>query len=147
MSGVWKVKECRPTMDCRTQTKFLAIFQGCPFKISMSYHELPEVSPMTAFSKGYNFTPIIQFKHKTDTFLSDAIHESKLSVFSKPLEKLMHNKLLPFLKRHKILTCEQHGFMESKSTETANHSFIVCPGSPGQTSTCSRHLPRSFQSI
>jgi hypothetical protein len=32
---------------------------------------------MTAFSKGYNFTPIIPFKHKTDNFLSDVIHESK----------------------------------------------------------------------
>ena len=47
-----------------------------------------------------------------------------LSVFSKPLEKLMHNRLLLFLKKHNILACEQHGFMESKSTETASHSFI-----------------------
>jgi len=31
---------------------------------------------MTAFSKRYNFTPIIRFKHKTDTFLSHAINES-----------------------------------------------------------------------
>jgi len=36
----------------------------------------------------------------------------------------MHNRLLLFLKRHNILTCEQHGFMESKSTETASHLFI-----------------------
>jgi len=72
---------------------------------------------------------------------------SILSVFSKPLEKLMHSRLLLFLKRHNILTCEQHGFMESKSTETASHSFIQCPGSLGQTSTCSRHLPQPFQSI
>jgi len=36
----------------------------------------------------------------------------------------MHNRLLSFLKRHNILTCEHHGFMESKSTETASHSFI-----------------------
>ena len=48
-----------------------------------------------------------------------------LSVFSKPLEKLMHNRLLLFLKKHNILTSEQHGFMESKWTETASHSFIV----------------------
>jgi hypothetical protein len=44
---------------------------------------------------------------------------SILSVFSKPLEKLMHNRLLLFLK-----TCEQHAFMESNSTEAASHSFI-----------------------
>jgi hypothetical protein len=36
----------------------------------------------------------------------------------------MHNRLLSFLKRHNILTCEQHGFRESKSTETASHLFI-----------------------
>ena len=49
---------------------------------------------------------------------------SIISVFYKPLEKLMHNRLLLFLKRHNILTCEQHGFMKSKSTETATHSFV-----------------------
>jgi len=47
-----------------------------------------------------------------------------LSVFSKPLEKLMYNRLLLFLKKHNILTSEQHGFTENKSTETASHSFI-----------------------
>jgi hypothetical protein len=36
----------------------------------------------------------------------------------------MHNRLLSFLKKHNILTSEQHGFMESKSTETASHLFI-----------------------
>jgi len=49
---------------------------------------------------------------------------SILSVFSKPLEKLMHNRLLLFLKKHNILASEKHGFTETKSTETANHSFI-----------------------
>jgi len=49
---------------------------------------------------------------------------SILSVFSKPLEKLMHNRLLLFLKMHNILTCKQHRFMESKSRETASHLFI-----------------------
>ena len=49
---------------------------------------------------------------------------SILSVFSKPLEKLMYNRLLLFLKKHNILTSEQHGFTETKSTETASHSFI-----------------------
>jgi hypothetical protein len=49
---------------------------------------------------------------------------SIVSVLSKPLEKLMHDRLLLFLKRHNTLTSEQHGFMESKSTETASHSFV-----------------------
>jgi len=49
---------------------------------------------------------------------------SILSVFSKPLEKLMHDRLLLFLKKHNILASEQHWFTETKSTETATHSFI-----------------------
>jgi len=57
-------------------SKIPSDFQECPFKISMSHHKLPEVSNMTAFSKRYNFTPIIPFKNKTDTFLSRAINES-----------------------------------------------------------------------
>jgi len=36
----------------------------------------------------------------------------------------MHNRLLLFLKRHNILTCEQHGYMESKSAETTSDLFI-----------------------
>jgi len=47
---------------------------------------------------------------------------SILQVFSEPLEKLMYNRLLLFLKKRNILTTER-GFMESKSTE-ATHSFI-----------------------
>jgi hypothetical protein len=49
---------------------------------------------------------------------------SVLSVFSKPREKLMHNRLLSFLKRDNIIISEQHGFMESKSMETASQPFI-----------------------
>jgi len=47
-----------------------------------------------------------------------------LSVFSKPLEKLMYNRLLLFLKRHNIQISEKHGFIKSKFTETASHSFL-----------------------
>jgi hypothetical protein len=45
-------------------------------------------------------------------------------VFSKPLEKLMYNRLLLFLKRHNIQISEKHGFMKFKSTATASHSFL-----------------------
>jgi hypothetical protein len=37
---------------------------------------------------------------------------SILSVFSKSFEKLMHNRLLLFLKMYNILTSKKHGFME-----------------------------------
>jgi hypothetical protein len=50
---------------------------------------------------------------------------SILSVFTKLLEKLMYNRLLSFLNKHNILISEQLGFIESRSTETASHSFIV----------------------
>jgi len=56
---------------CCTEIKFLEISKD----VHLKYHELPEVSHVTAFSKGYNFTTI-PFKLKTDTILSDAIHES-----------------------------------------------------------------------
>ena len=36
----------------------------------------------------------------------------------------MYNRLLTFLKKHRILTDIQHGFIENKSTETASQSFI-----------------------
>jgi hypothetical protein len=65
---------------------------------------------------------------------------SILSAFSKILEKLMYNRLLSFLMKHNTLTNVQHGFMENKSTETASHSFIECPGSFRRTSICSRYF-------
>ena len=50
---------------------------------------------------------------------------SILSAFSKILEKIMYNWLLSFFKKkHNVLTNEQHGFMDDKSTETASHWFI-----------------------
>jgi len=49
---------------------------------------------------------------------------SVLSAFSKILEKLMYDRLLTFLQKHRILTDIQHGFIENKSTETASESFI-----------------------
>jgi len=57
---------------------------------------------------------------EADGLILSAKNKNKL--LSKPLEKLMYNKLLLFLKN--ILTTEQHGFMEFKSTEPASHSFM-----------------------
>ena len=64
------------------------------------------------------------FKKKDRQDIQNYRPISILSVFSKPLERIMYNRLLLFLKKHNILTSEQHGFTESKSTETASHSFI-----------------------
>jgi hypothetical protein len=36
----------------------------------------------------------------------------------------MYKRLLSFLKKHTALTNVQHGFMESKSTETASQLFV-----------------------
>jgi retron-type reverse transcriptase len=40
------------------------------------------------------------------------------------LEKIMYNRLLSFLNTFNILTDEQNGFRNNKSTETACHTFI-----------------------
>jgi hypothetical protein len=64
------------------------------------------------------------FKKKDRQDIQNYRPISILSVFSKLLERIMHNRLLLFLKKHNILTSEEHGFIESKSTETASHSFI-----------------------
>ena len=52
---------------------------------------------------------------------------SVLPVFSKPLEKLMYNRLTAFIDRNEVLTEAQHGFRTKKSTETALQIFTkVC---------------------
>jgi hypothetical protein len=74
---------------------------------------------------------LIVFSSLYDTIPKTATRGANIVLFADDtsiiVTKLMHNRLLLFLKRHNILTCEQHGFMESKSTETASHSFIQCP--------------------
>jgi retron-type reverse transcriptase len=64
------------------------------------------------------------FKKKNNQDMQNYRPISILSVFSKPLEKLMHNRLLLFLKKQHLLASQQHGFTETRSTETAIQSFI-----------------------
>jgi hypothetical protein len=47
-----------------------------------------------------------------------------LSVFSKLLEKLVHNRLMAFIEGNGVITEAQHGFRMMKSTETAMQTFI-----------------------
>ena len=49
---------------------------------------------------------------------------SVIFVFAKLLERLMLNRLLPFLNENKILTEAQNGFRKGKCIETAVQSFI-----------------------
>ena len=49
---------------------------------------------------------------------------SIISLFAKLLERLMFNRLIPFLYENKILTEAQNGFMRGKCIETAVQSFI-----------------------
>lgn len=44
---------------------------------------------------------------------------SLISTFSKIYEKIVLNRLLPYLTEHKLLTPQQHGFLKGKSTTTA----------------------------
>ena len=49
---------------------------------------------------------------------------SIISVFVKLLERLMFNRLIPFLYKNKILTEAQNGFRKGKCVETAIQSYI-----------------------
>ena len=49
---------------------------------------------------------------------------SIISVFAKLLERLMSNRLMPFLYENKILTKAENGFRKGKCIETAVQSFI-----------------------
>jgi hypothetical protein len=51
---------------------------------------------------------------------------SVLPAFSKILEKIDYNRLVSFVKKHNILSEDQHGFQENRSTETACQNFIEC---------------------
>jgi hypothetical protein len=47
-----------------------------------------------------------------------------LPVFSKILEKIVYNRLVAFVKKHNILSKDQHGFWENRSMETACQNFV-----------------------
>jgi len=49
---------------------------------------------------------------------------SLISVFAKLLEKLMFNRLIPFIYENRILTENQNGFRKGRCIETAVQSFI-----------------------
>jgi hypothetical protein len=49
---------------------------------------------------------------------------SILPTFSKILEKIVYNRLVCFVNKHNILSEDQHGFSENRSTETACQNFI-----------------------
>jgi hypothetical protein len=49
---------------------------------------------------------------------------SVLPVFSRILEKLMYNRLIPFLVENNVITDAQNGFRRKKSTNTARQTFI-----------------------
>ena len=49
---------------------------------------------------------------------------SILSVFSKILEKIMYTRLIGFVKKFHLISDEQHGFREGRSTTTAIANFL-----------------------
>lgn len=49
---------------------------------------------------------------------------SLLSVFSKLIERLIHNMIVEFLNLHNIITPCQHGFISTKSIETASYHLL-----------------------
>ena len=67
-------------------------------------------------------TPI--FKADDRTLPSNYRPISVLPIFSKILEKIMHNRLVSFLDKHNILSNHQYGFREKHSTFMALISLI-----------------------
>ena len=49
---------------------------------------------------------------------------SLLNVLSKLIERLIHNMIVEFLNMHNIITPCQHGFISTKSIETASHYLL-----------------------
>jgi len=143
----FQIKNCSETMFIApvTETEVEKIVKGLKSKSAVGFDEIPItlvkqclryfIKPLVHV---YNISlqtgifPDMMKKAKIKPLFKNGDRQdiknyrpiSILPVFSKPLEKLMHSRLLLFLKKHNILTSEQHGFMESKSTETASHSFI-----------------------
>lgn len=47
-----------------------------------------------------------------------------LNIISKIIEKVVYNRIVNYLNKHKLLTDNQHGFRSGKSTETASCNFV-----------------------
>jgi hypothetical protein len=62
-------------------------------------------------------TPI--FKVKENNLFENYRPISVLTCFSKLLEKLMHNRLINYVEKHRILSEHQFGFRKNRSTEYA----------------------------
>ena len=128
-----------------TQTEIKNVISTLKGKNSAGYDEIPETlikhcseyiaKPLThIFNLSVKFgifpeamkiakiTPIHKKGDKQD--IQNYRPIAVLPVFSKILEKIMYNRLLCFLKKFKILTDEQNGFRDNKSTTTACHIFI-----------------------
>ena len=65
--------------------------------------------------------------HKGDSTLLVTVSYrpiSLLPIFSKIFERLIYNRLMSFVKKHKILAENQFGFQKNKSTKLAVNSII-----------------------
>ena len=70
-------------------------------------------------------TKIVPLHKKVDTRdIQNYRPIALLSVCSKLLEKLLYNRLMPFIERNGVLAEAQHDFVTKKSTETALQIFI-----------------------
>ena len=147
--STFHMKNCPETMFIApvTETELVHVIKGLKNNSSAGFDEIPTflvkqclcyfIKPLvhiynTSFQTG-TFPDLIKIakvkplhKKQNRQDIQNYRPISILSVFSKILEKMMHKRLLLFVKKHSILTSEQHGFTECKSTETASQSFIQC---------------------
>jgi len=82
------------------------------------------------------------FKKKDKHDMQNYRPISILSVFSKPLEKLMHNRLLLFLKKTSLPIQPPtwiHRNQIHRNCKPLIHT--KCPGSSGQAPICNRYFP------
>ena len=76
---------------------------------------------------------------------------SILNCFSKILEKMIHQRILPFLDKHKILTPQQYGFQKNLSTMHAVLNLITATYDNTKDNTYKGilflDLPKAFNTV
>jgi hypothetical protein len=97
--------------------------------IKKCYPRIANALTYLSFSSGYfpdqlNLAKVKPlYKKGCDADVGNYRPVSLISVFSKIMEKIIHKRLLSFLKNHSIISNKQHGFCKGKSTHTAIAEF------------------------
>jgi hypothetical protein len=91
--------------------KFLNLLHTFQFNLTFLSGIIPDNLKIALVTPIFKSNEINQFKNYRPI--------SVLSCFSKILEKLMYKRLMKFIEKNKILSQNQYGFRENRSTELA----------------------------